>query len=210
LTKTNKIAAFIFLFFLTIGLFGFFTSYNATMKQLSHYNLFLTFGLLTLSFKNELVKFTKAFGFIFLLGYSVELIGANSGYIFGDYSYSNNLGISLFNVPIIIGINWATLSFGSWNLCKKITSNIFLNILIASLLMVTFDFCMEPTAIELGYWKWDNGTIPFYNYFSWFIISIPAIFICSRFDTKTSGISKIIFISQLIFFIILSTKKLWY
>ena len=72
--------------------------------------------------------------------------------------------------------------------------------------MVLFDLVMEPTAIALNYWNWTLGEIPLYNYISWFLIGFLAMFIYSKFSVNTSGISKIVFISQFIFFIILSLK----
>jgi putative membrane protein len=69
---------------------------------------------------------------------------------------------------------------------------------------------MEPTAIELDYWKWENGIIPIYNYISWFLVSISVIFFCSIFQKNYSGITKIVFVSQFVFFIILSSKIIWF
>lgn len=210
MSKENKIASFIFLFFLTIGLIGLLSPMAPTIKKLSFYNLFLTFGLVSFSFKDEIKKFTTSFLIVFSIGFIGELIGVHTGFLFGDYTYSPKLGFSIFDVPLIIGVNWAILSIGAWNLCKNITSKLFINILIASLLMVLFDFCMEPTAIHLNYWKWSEQNIPIYNYISWFFISLLAIYIYSKFQTKNTGITRLVFISQFIFFIILSSKILWY
>ena len=210
MSKETKIVSFIFLFFLTIGLIGLLSPMEASIKKLSFYNLFLTFGLVTFSFKDELKKFGKSFLIVFLLGFISELIGVHTGYIFGDYSYSNKLGISFLDVPLIIGVNWAILSIGAWNLCKNLTPLKSTNILISSLLMVVFDMFMEPTAIYLDFWKWDNQFVPLYNYISWFFISLPAIYFISKNQTINSGISKLVFCSQLIFFIILSCKILWF
>jgi putative membrane protein len=209
-SRENKIASFIFLFFLTIGLIGLLSPLEPTVKKLSFYNLFLTFGLVTFSLKDEIKKFGTSFLIVFSIGFIAELIGVHTGYLFGNYSYSSKLGFSMFDVPLIIGINWAILSFGAWNICKKITSKTIINILISSLLMVIFDICMEPTAINLGYWKWDSEIIPLYNYISWFLISIPAIYTYNKLEIKNSGISKVVFISQLFFFILLSSKTLWF
>ena len=35
-----------------------------------------------------------------------------------------------------------------------------------------FDWIMEPTAVQLGFWKWlPAGEIPLYNFICWFVIS---------------------------------------
>jgi putative membrane protein len=208
--KLNKILASIALIFISIGLIGFFSPLESMFKSLSSYNLLLTFILVLISFKNDLKNFSTLLLITFTIGFISEQIGVHTGYLFGNYSYSDNLGLKIYGVPIIIGINWAILSIGSWNLCKNITKLKIVNILIASLLMTTFDFVMEPTAIDLDYWKWENGIIPIYNYISWFLVSISVIFFCSLFQKKYSGITKIVFVSQFLFFIILSSKIIWF
>ena len=153
MSKETKIVSFIFLLFLTVGLIGLLSPLEASIKKLSFYNLFLTFGLVTLSFKNELKKFGISFIIVFSIGFIAELIGVHTGYVFGNYSYSNKLGISILEVPIIIGVNWAILSIGAWNLCKNITNYKSINILIACLLMVLF-WSQQQFTLTFG-----NGTI---------------------------------------------------
>ncbi len=196
--------------FLTVGFFGFFTSFESLFVELSIYNLLLTFVLVTISFYVEIAQYLKTFVLVFLLGFTVEQIGVHSGFIFGSYSYSSHLGLSFYGVPLIIGINWTVLSIGAWHISKKIHTNKWVNIIIASLLMVLFDIAMEPTAIHLNYWKWSNGTIPLYNYISWFFVSIPAVYICSKFQNENSGITKTVFLSQALFFTFLSAKIVWF
>jgi uncharacterized membrane protein len=38
-----------------------------------------------------------------------------------------------------------------------------------ALLMVIFDWCMEPAAMKLGYWTWRDGNLLLRNYLAWFI-----------------------------------------
>lgn len=204
--KLNISLTFILVFFLLIGLIGMFTPYEKTFSELSFFNLVFTFLLVLVSLKSEINKFIKPFLYVFIIGFIAEQIGVHSGYIFGDYSYGNNLGFRIFGVPLIIGVNWAILSFGAWKLSEIFTSNQLTRYFIGSVLMVSFDFVMEPTAIALSYWKWDDEKIPLYNFFTWFIISFIAMFIYSKYSIKSSGITKVVFISQFLFFIILSLK----
>ena len=48
---------------------------------------------------------------IFLIGMIAEILGVNFGIIFGEYEYLDNLGIKIFGVPIIIGVQWILLTF---------------------------------------------------------------------------------------------------
>ncbi len=204
--KLNNYLAITFVFFLLVGIIGMFTSYENTFKELSFFNLFLTLLLVLISLKSDINHFLKPFVIVFLIGFIAEQIGVHTGYIFGNYSYGNSLGFRVYQVPLIIGVNWAILSFGAWHLSEYFTVNKRYRLLIGSFFMVLFDLVMEPTAIALNYWNWTLGEIPLYNYISWFLIGFLAMFIYSKFSVNTSGISKIVFISQFIFFIILSLK----
>ncbi len=202
----NKLLTGILIFFLSIGLVGFFTPYSEWFKSLSFQNLLLTFLLVTISFRSILKKYTLTLILMFSLGYLCEVIGVNKGWIFGNYTYSENLGLSFLNVPIIIGINWAILTMGAWQIIKYIKVNKYLQIILGASLMVLFDFIMEPVAVELNFWSWENGIIPLYNYISWFGISIITMYFCFTFLNTNKGIVKQVFVAQLIFFLILNIK----
>ena len=205
----NKLLTGILIFFLSIGLIGFFTPYSEWFKSLSFQNLLLTFLLVTISFRSILKKYTLTLILIFSLGYLCEVIGVNKGWIFGNYTYSENLGLSVLNVPIIIGINWAILTMGAWQLIKYIKINRYLQIILGALLMVLFDFIMEPVAIELDFWSWENNIIPMYNYISWFVISLVTMYFCFVLFKTNKGIVKQVFIAQMAFFLILNIKYTW-
>ena len=52
-------------------------------------------------------RFIKLFFLLitcFLVGMLSEIIGVKYGFIFGEYSYGNALGIKFMGVPLIIGI----------------------------------------------------------------------------------------------------------
>ena len=73
-------------------------------------------------------------------------------------------------------------------------------------LAVFFDWLMEPVAVKLGYWQWINGEIPFFNYVSWFIISIIllSVFQHSKFSKHNKFAVNLLLI-QLMFFLLLRT-----
>lgn len=106
----------------------------------------------------------------FAVTFFAEVIGVNSGIIFGNYAYGEVLGFKILEVPLIIGINWMLIMLGAISLAKLCTKNIFLTALVAGLLSVIFDYILEPVAIYLGYWQWSTITPPLSNYFSWFLI----------------------------------------
>ena len=76
-----------------------------------------------------------------------------------------------------------------------------------AMLATLFDWIMEPSAQQLGFWKWlPNGEIPLYNYLCWFIISaaLLTVFRFLKFD-KDNQFAVHLFIIQLLFFLVLQT-----
>ena len=106
----------------------------------------------------------------FVLTFFAEVVGVQSGLIFGSYAYGEVLGFKILDVPLIIGINWMLIMLGSISLAQYLTKNIYLTALLAGLFSVIFDIILEPVAISLGYWQWSSISPPFTNYYSWFVI----------------------------------------
>ena len=115
---SNKWLVGIFLFFLSIGLIGMFTPLEGIVTQLSAANLLLTITLVFISYLSQWKRFMVVVSIAFLIGFVAELIGVHTGWLFGRYSYESNLGVKIAGVPILIGLNWAILSLGAWEISK--------------------------------------------------------------------------------------------
>ncbi|WP_340201399.1 carotenoid biosynthesis protein [Ascidiimonas sp. W6] len=120
----------------------------------------------------------------FIIGYIAEVLGVNFGLIFGDYVYGENLGIKVLDVPIIIGINWAILTYITSNISRQIHPNTFLSAAIAALLMTSLDVLIEVSAPRFDYWRFDNGFAPVQNYIGWYFISLISCFTFQKFYKK--------------------------
>lgn len=138
---------------------------------------------------------------VVLFTLAIEIWGVKTKLIFGDYEYGNVLGIKIFDVPIIIGFNWALIILGAIQISEKYIDNKYIAIIVASFLAVLFDFILEPVAVKLVYWSWKGNNIPVQNYVAWFVISLLASFLYFIFKMKiNSSLPKIYFIVQIIFF----------
>lgn len=143
----------------------------------------------------------------FLLGMLTESIGANTGLLFGDYSYGAALGPKIFGVPLMIGMNWVMLSFIVYSVVNefKFLSNLTLiaKVSLASLLMVILDYFLEPFAIKYGLWTWAEVKPPLYNYICWFFISFIILYFLERMNLKSEKpISKWVYGIMIVFFIL--------
>ena len=69
-----------------------------------------------------------AFFLIFLLGFVVEVVGVQTGLIFGSYSYGATLGVKLFDTPLLIGLNWIFVSYSSYSIACQVSDNKYLQL----------------------------------------------------------------------------------
>lgn len=125
---------------------------------------------------------------IMILSLLIEGVGVQSGFPFGSYSYNNVLVPVLpGGVPLAIGFAWMTLSINSFLIVKYFlkSSSSYLVIFLSGILIAFIDVLLEPFASFINnYWVWENGSIPFQNYLSWFIIGILFSYILERMAGK--------------------------
>jgi bisanhydrobacterioruberin hydratase len=208
--KLNEKTAMIVLIVLhVVGILGF-TLFNLDgfFYRLTPFNLIISLFLVLCFHPIWHHKARFFFIFTFLWGFFIELIGVNTGLIFGYYEYDFALGFEIFNTPPVIGINWVLTSY-----CLAISTNhIFgerknwiLKALFATFGMVVLDFFIEPIAIKTGMWHWENNIIPFKNYVGWFLTALPIqlLFFKLMGDVKNK-IAVLLLVLMFLFFFVLN------
>lgn len=217
----EKTATIIAIAFHVIGLAGILFYDVKVFAALSWLNILLMFALIIYTQK----KITSGFGIFFIscfvVGIAVEIAGTSTGAFFGDYHYTNVLGYSVRQVPLIIGVNWFIVLYCAGVSIHMLTNNLQKEISSVSprwlkaiaiicdtaLLAVFFDWLMEPAAIKLGFWQWHNGgTVPFYNYVSWLVVSaiLATIFYFCPFPKQNKFAVNLLLI-QAMFFLLTRT-----
>ena len=58
-----------------------------------------------------------------------EILGVKFGVIFGDYEYGSALGLKIFDVPLLIGANWAILTVSCSALSETLFDSVFIKII---------------------------------------------------------------------------------
>ncbi|MFT3682940.1 MAG: carotenoid biosynthesis protein [Ferruginibacter sp.] len=165
-------------------------------------------------------KITAAFIFFVIIvcagGFFIEVAGVKTGWLFGKYTYGKVLGPRVLDVPVIIGVNWFIVTY-----CCGITGRLFIERMeranmisinrrvfllpvAGAAIAALFDWLMEPVAIMLGFWQWENNEVPLYNYFCWFIASMIFLsgFEKRDFD-KQNKFAPVLLLIQSLFFLIL-------
>lgn len=144
--------------------------------------------------------------FVYLFSFLIEMIGTNTGLLFGEYTYGETLGYKLWNTPLLIGVNWFLLVYGVGSLLSflKLKSNVFFAVLGASIL-VCLDYLIEPVAIRFDYWSWGGLAIPIQNYITWWVLAFLFVLIFRKLHFyKPNIVPSILLIVQFLFFMLLN------
>lgn len=142
---------------------------------------------------------------VFLIGFSVEAVGVNTGLLFGNYEYGNPFGFKVFETPVMIGVNWLFLALSTYGIVQRFTKKAIWLITLPPLLMVGLDVLVEPIAIKLNFWNWENDIIPLQNYVMWYITSLVIHALIYFFGPKiNSKISFVVYGVQVMFFGVLN------
>jgi len=220
----HNIALFMALLIHAVGLLGILlTPYKDWFVQKTFVNLLLMAVLLVTTHQQKGKQFLVFLLITSIAGFGMEALGVNTGMIFGNYSYSDILGMKVLNTPLIIGINWFiiiyctgmfTTAYENYMLRRLNESGLAITsrlkiisfIVDAVFLAVMFDWIMEPVAVKLGYWQWQNNIIPLYNYISWAVVSALLLALFRKLNTGRHNIFAVhLFIIQVLFFLILRT-----
>jgi putative membrane protein len=199
-----------------IGMIYFDTSLFAKTTPI---NLLAMFVLILWNQEDLSSRFYLAILIAFLIGFLSEVAGVNGGFLFGDYSYGDILGFKLMRVPVLISLNWFAVVYSSYVTASLILQflgydisnstviklqSLIVQCLLAASIATFFDWLMEPAAVQLGFWEWENEIIPLFNFVSWFGISffISVVFACFRLS-NSNRFAPILLVVQSIFFLFL-------
>jgi putative membrane protein len=174
-------------------------------KYITSAHLLLSLGYLIYFHQPKPPHWIKGLMVLILFGYSIEWVGIHTGWPFGAYQYLFALGPKLMGVPLIIGINWILLSYGSLQVAKifhgKTHPTWFLCIK-ASMLMLVMDAMIEPLCAQLGFWKWSWGFAPIQNYLAWFVFGfVFCMAIHKNTDSKIQIQGIVLYSLQFVFFL---------
>lgn len=206
LIKAKYLLSFILLMY-SVGLVGHAVPLlRGLMLRLTPFTLLLIgLTILTYLIFYEDRKFLIWAALTYIFTTAVEIAGVKTGMIFGSYQYGDVLEAKMLDVPLIIGFNWMIIISGAIYIARRFFYRLLFVSMLAAALAVTFDIIMEPVAMKLNYWKWQNGTVPLQNYIAWFLIAFIAALAFMKLNIRVS--TKLLqhyFFIQLFFFLVLN------
>lgn len=136
----------------------------------------------------------------FWIGFGSEIIGIHTGYLYGNYVYGPTLGPKLWEVPVIIGVNWFILAYLTGALFHTV-NNDYYAALLGAIAMTSLDYIIEPVAVALDFWAWKFDIIPPTNYLGWIGVSflIQLIYRKANFE-KANPIASFLLMALILFF----------
>lgn len=140
---------------------------------------------------------------IALLGFIVEVVGANYDFPFGAYAYTDALRPRLLGVPLVMGFAWMALAAQGWEVVMRLRLSPTLTVILAALWTTAVDLVIDPLAAnQLGYWKWERAGayygIPASNFAGWLVTALLAFILFgsrleSNFWARTVGFAIVLF-----------------
>lgn len=199
------LALAVLVIFHSVGFWGLqFSNNPGYFQSLTPFNLLLTTVLLFSFHKDWDRTFILFIIVVTVAGFVAEVVGIHTGFLFGNYEYGNTLGTKLWQVPLLIGVNWLLLIYVTGQIANYVGSSIWIKSFIGAQLMVLLDIFLEPVAIKFDFWQWAGNEIPLSNYVGWFGLSfLLQYYYHYNSINKENPLSIYVYVVQLFFFICL-------
>ncbi|WP_433282380.1 carotenoid biosynthesis protein [Micromonospora sp. CA-244673] len=113
-------------------------------------------------------------------GFAIEALGVATGFPFGSYDYSGELGPRLAGVPLIIPLAWTWMAWPAWLTAARLTGSRPGRVALAAVGLAAWDLFLDPQMVAEGYWRWRDATpalpglpgIPVSNYLGWLLFAV--------------------------------------
>ena len=201
--KDNRVLFAVAAVFHLVGIVGIGLFHQGSILRATPCHLLLMTMLLGISFGRSFENFLYWAVSVALICFAAEWVGVHYGWLFGGYRYGRVLGPKLLDIPLLIGVNWVLVAAGAVSVAERFKLPRWATILAAASLATAYDFALEPLAVRLGYWMWESGRVPVYNYICWWWLSAASALLWQRMKLRGNLFAAGLFAIQILFFIVL-------
>jgi uncharacterized membrane protein len=197
------IAIAVLVIFHGVGFWGLmFSGKPAYFQALTPLNLLLTNALLFSFHRSWNLSFLLFALTVFGVGFFSEVVGVHTGLLFGSYTYGSALGYKVWEVPLLIGLNWLMLVYITGHISNYTNWPFVAKAILGAALMVLLDFFIEPVAMQFDFWDWNKSIVPVSNYIGWFVIALLLqLYFQKTAFKKHNLIAPYIYLVQILFFV---------
>ncbi|KXK26927.1 MAG: hypothetical protein TR69_WS6001000951 [candidate division WS6 bacterium OLB20] len=89
-------------------------------------------------------------------GFLLEHLSAASGVPYGFFTYTDRFALLTGGTPVVIGLAWLVIVFGGRAAAERLDSRTYVQVLIAAAIAVLIDLALDPAAVGLGFWEWQQ------------------------------------------------------
>ncbi len=114
------------------------------------------------------------------IGFVAEWIGSKTGLPFGNYDYTDVLGLRVLGVPAVVPLAWAMFGWLAL-LCAQRVGGGWSAAAVGSFVLVAWDLFLDPQMVRLDAWEWRDtagpwlNAIPLVNSVGWFAVGVVMI-----------------------------------
>ena len=204
LSDRPKLSIFVLAVLYTVGVIGIGSGILPDIIFLTPLNLLISLALILWNHPKWSSATVGCLVLAFVVGLSVEVVGVQTGLIFGEYAYGPVLGWKIWDTPLMIGVNWTMLVYATGCSINRVVNwHWTLKALAGAVVMVALDVLIEPVAIHYDMWDW-GGPVPLQNYIAWFVVSLFLLSVFHYFQARiTNKVASYLLIMQFLFFWIL-------
>ncbi|SDO68096.1 carotenoid biosynthesis protein [Geodermatophilus sp. DSM 45219] len=115
-----------------------------------------------------------------------ESVGLATGFPYGEYTYSDDLGPTLLGVPFLVPLAWLMMAWPSWLLARRLTGGVrpgrqrVARVAVAAAVFAAWDVVLDPQLVQAGYWTWAHpqpslpgiDTVPLTNLAGWLLAGL--------------------------------------
>jgi uncharacterized membrane protein len=109
-----------------------------------------------------------------------EAVGLATGFPYGRYTYSDDLGPTLLGVPFLVPLAWLMMAWPSWLLALRLAGRPVVRVVVAAAVFAGWDVVLDPQMVQAGYWTWAHprpglpgiDTVPLTNLAGWLLAGL--------------------------------------
>jgi uncharacterized membrane protein len=130
-----------------------------------------------------------------------EAVGLATGFPYGQYTYSDALGPTLFGVPFLVPLAWLMMAWPSWVLAERLARPVrgarrpAVRVAVAAAVFAGWDVVLDPQMVQAGYWTWAHprpglpgiDTVPLTNLAGWLLAGAVLMTLLDRLVTRTQA-----------------------
>jgi putative membrane protein len=126
-----------------------------------------------------------------------EAVGLATGFPYGAYTYSDDLGPTLLGVPFLVPLAWLMMSWPSWLLAARLTRDTggrAVRVVVAAAVFAAWDVILDPQMVQAGFWTWAHpqpslpgiDTVPLTNLAGWLLAGIVLMTLLDLLVARTA------------------------